>query len=67
MWSTAPLHRQLVPAVQVYNPGLREAIKEYSAWPTIPQLYVDGEFVGGSDITEEMFNNGQLAQVLRKD
>lgn len=52
---------------QVYNPGLRDAIKEYSAWPTIPQLYVDGEFVGGCDIAEEMLGNGELAKMLRKD
>ena len=51
----------------MYNPGLRDAIKEYSMWPTIPQLYVDGEFVGGSDVAEEMFGNGQLAALLRKD
>lgn len=49
---------------EVYNPGLREAIKEYSAWPTIPQLYVDGEFVGGADIVQEMAGNGELAKVL---
>ena len=41
-----------------YNPGLREGIKEYSAWPTIPQLYVAGEFVGGSDIVQEMAGLG---------
>lgn len=52
---------------EVYNPGLRDAIKEYSAWPTIPQLYVDGEFVGGCDIAEEMLGNGELAKMLRKD
>lgn len=49
---------------EVYNPGLREAIKEYSAWPTIPQLYVAGEFVGGSDIVQEMAGNGELSKVL---
>jgi Grx4 family monothiol glutaredoxin len=49
---------------EFYNPGLREAIKSYSMWPTIPQLYVGGEFVGGSDIVEEMQGNGQLAQLL---
>lgn len=47
-----------------HNPGLREAIKQYSQWPTIPQLYVSGEFVGGSDIVEEMQANGELRQVL---
>lgn len=49
---------------ELYNPGLREAIKEYSAWPTIPQLYVNGDFVGGSDIVQEMAGNGELASVL---
>ena len=46
---------------EVYNPGLREAIKQYSQWPTIPQVYIDGEFVGGADIVEEMHGNGELA------
>ena len=48
----------------MYNPGLREGIKEFSAWPTIPQLYVGGEFVGGSDIVQEMAKKGELAKVL---
>ena len=48
----------------MYNPGLREGIKEYSAWPTIPQLYVKGEFVGGSDIVQEMAGSGELAKTL---
>jgi monothiol glutaredoxin len=42
------------------DPALREGIKAYSSWPTIPQLYVDGAFVGGSDIVEEMFTGGEL-------
>lgn len=46
------------------DPVLREAIKEYSDWPTIPQLYVKGEFVGGSDIMLELYNNGELAQMM---
>jgi glutaredoxin-related protein len=45
--------------------GLRDAIKEYSQWPTIPQLYVGGEFVGGSDIVEQMVGNGELQLMLR--
>ena len=44
--------------------GIRNGIKEYSNWPTIPQLYVKGEFVGGSDIMMEMYENGELQQVL---
>ena len=43
---------------------IRHGIKEYSNWPTIPQLYVKGEFIGGSDIMTEMFQNGELQQVL---
>ena len=44
--------------------GIRHGIKEYSNWPTIPQLYVKGEFVGGSDIMMEMYQSGELQQVL---
>ena len=43
---------------------VRQGIKEYSQWPTIPQLYVKGEFVGGSDIMMEMYESGELQQVL---
>ena len=46
--------------------AIRQGIKEYSHWPTIPQLYVDGEFVGGSDIMMEMYQSGELQQVLGK-
>jgi monothiol glutaredoxin len=44
---------------------IRQGIKEYSEWPTIPQLYVKGEFVGGSDIMMEMFESGELQQLLK--
>lgn len=44
--------------------GLREGIKAYTDWPTIPQLYVKGEFVGGSDIIREMFNAGELQTLM---
>ena len=44
--------------------AVRQGIKEYSQWPTIPQLYVKGEFVGGSDIMMEMYESGELKQVL---
>jgi monothiol glutaredoxin len=44
--------------------AIRAGIKEYSSWPTIPQLYVKGEFVGGSDIMMEMYENGELQQTL---
>ena len=46
--------------------GVRQGIKEYSQWPTIPQLYVNGEFVGGSDIMMEMYQSGELQQALAK-
>jgi Grx4 family monothiol glutaredoxin len=49
------------------DPEVRDAIKEYSDWPTIPQLYVDGEFVGGADIVKEMHANGELGRVLGSD
>jgi|SRR5918996_5902940 monothiol glutaredoxin len=45
---------------------LREGIKEFSNWPTIPQLYVGGEFVGGCDIVREMYQSGELAQLLKE-
>ena len=46
------------------DPGLREGIKEYANWPTIPQLYVKGEFIGGCDIVREMAATGELKQLL---
>ena len=44
--------------------GIRQGIKEYSNWPTIPQLYIKGEFIGGSDIMNEMFESGELKALL---
>jgi monothiol glutaredoxin len=46
------------------DPAVREGIKAYANWPTIPQLYVNGEFVGGSDILMEMYQAGELQQLL---
>lgn len=46
------------------DPELRDGIKEFSSWPTIPQLYVDGEFVGGCDIVTEMFQSGELESLF---
>jgi monothiol glutaredoxin len=46
------------------DPDIRQGIKEYSDWPTVPQLYVKGEFVGGSDIMMEMFEAGELQQLV---
>lgn len=50
-----------------YNPGVREGIKAFSAWPTIPQLYVKGEFVGGNDIVQEMAQSGELAKLVQQE
>ncbi len=46
------------------DPDLREGIKEYGNWPTIPQLYIDGELIGGSDIITELYENGELQKLL---
>jgi len=46
------------------DPALRQGIKAFSDWPTVPQLYIKGEFVGGSDIVREMFETGELAELL---
>jgi monothiol glutaredoxin len=48
------------------DPAIRQGIKEFANWPTIPQLYVKGEFVGGSDIMREMYESGELQQLLGK-
>ena len=46
------------------DPEIRQGIKDYSEWPTVPQLYVRGEFVGGSDIMMEMYESGELQELL---
>jgi len=48
------------------DPSLREGIKQYANWPTIPQLYVKGEFVGGCDIVREMYDSGELQQLFEE-
>jgi monothiol glutaredoxin len=48
------------------DPALRDGIKKFSDWPTVPQLYVKGEFVGGSDIVREMYENGELQDMLKE-
>ena len=48
------------------DPGIRQGIKEFSSWPTIPQLYVKGEFIGGCDIIREMYETGELQQVFEQ-
>ena len=45
--------------------GIRQGIKEYANWPTIPQLYINGEFIGGSDIMTEMFQSGELQKLVK--
>jgi monothiol glutaredoxin len=47
------------------DPAIRQGIKDYSSWPTIPQLYVKGEFIGGCDIVREMFESGELQDLLK--
>jgi monothiol glutaredoxin len=47
------------------NPDIREGIKQFANWPTIPQLYVKGEFVGGCDIIKEMFQSGELQKLVQ--
>ncbi len=47
------------------DPEIRQGIKQYANWPTIPQLYVNGEFVGGSDIVSEMYQSGELQKMLQ--
>jgi monothiol glutaredoxin len=48
------------------NNDLRQGIKDYSDWPTIPQLYINGEFIGGCDIVREMYDSGELKTLLEK-
>ncbi len=45
------------------DPDIRQGIKEYSSWPTIPQVYINGEFIGGSDIAIELYQSGELQQM----
>jgi len=49
------------------DPEIRQGIKDYSEWPTIPQLYVNGEFIGGSDILTEMYQNGELQKLFEEE
>ena len=54
------------PSVRKENRALRQGIKEYSDWPTIPQLYIKEEFIGGCDIVKEMFEKGELQAKLKE-
>jgi monothiol glutaredoxin len=56
--------RNMVTVNVLEDDEVRQAIKDYSNWPTIPQLYVGGEFVGGSDIMQEMFQSGELQKMF---
>lgn len=58
------LETEFVTVDVLSNDAVREGIKVYSNWPTIPQLYVKGEFLGGSDIMTEMYESGELKQIL---
>ena len=49
------------------DPAIRQGVKDFSSWPTIPQVYIDGKFVGGSDILMEMFQSGDLQKLLAPD
>ena len=59
----APVHGVNV----LEDADIREGVKQYANWPTIPQLYINGEFVGGCDITREMFQSGELAALFDKE
>ena len=56
--------RQIATVNVLEDEAIRQGIKEYSNWPTIPQLYVRGEFIGGSDILMEMYESGELKQLV---
>jgi len=47
------------------DPEIRQGIKDFSNWPTVPQLYINGEFIGGCDITKEMYEKGELQKILK--
>ena len=57
--------REVLAVNVLADPEIRQGIKDFSNWPTIPQLYVKGEFVGGSDIMREMYDSGELQQMLK--
>src|ERR1700739_3682785 len=58
--------KKLVTVNVLEDADLRQGIKDYANWPTIPQLYVNGQFVGGSDIMAEMYQSGELLELLKK-
>jgi len=58
--------KNLVTINVLEDEAVRQGVKEYANWPTVPQLYVKGEFVGGSDIMTEMYESGELQDLLKK-
>ena len=64
MYKRQALDTQFVTVDVLSNDDVRQGIKEYSDWPTIPQLYVKGEFIGGCDIISEMYESGELKEAL---
>ena len=58
--------KKLVTVNVLEDDDVRQGIKDYANWPTIPQLYVNGQFVGGSDIMAEMYQSGELLELLKK-
>jgi len=58
--------KKLVTVNVLEDDDVRQGVKDYANWPTIPQLYVNGQFVGGSDIMTEMYQSGELLELLRK-
>ena len=68
---TAEILKQIGVQFQSYDvlqdPTLREGIKQFSSWPTVPQLYVGGEFVGGCDIVRSMYESGELEKLISAD
>lgn len=67
--NTAGMLKHLGVSFKTFNilndPDIRQGLKEYSNWPTYPQLYINGQLVGGNDIVTEMFQNGELASLLK--
>lgn len=58
--------QNLVAVDVLADPDIREGIKQYSNWPTIPQLYIKGEFIGGSDIIRDLYEQGELQKMLQE-
>ena len=68
IWKACGVEASQIDTVNVLEDDeIRQGIKDYSQWPTIPQLYVKGEFIGGSDIMMEMYESGELKQALDKE